>query len=91
MRNWLAAGHIEQMTAGRNGEHEYAEHDQGCVDPLLKGRLQPAYQQMGINISREQDHLEKEHACDPDRSDPAEPRQKNFSDDRLNLEQQEGA
>ena len=91
MQNGIVAAYIEQMTAGRNGEQEDAQHKQGYMDRPLYGRFQPAYERMSVNISDEQDHLEEKHACDPDRCRPAEPRQKNFCDYRLHLEQQKGA
>jgi hypothetical protein len=46
---------------------------------------------MGISVPACQQELEKKHAGCPYRRSPAKPRQNEFADDKLNLEQQECA
>src|ERR1051326_4396107 len=53
--------------------------------------LQVARGGMRINIAREQAKLKEHEGCGPDRGRSSKPRQDHLGDDRLDLEQKEGA
>src|SRR5215472_1405525 len=53
----------------------------------LPPRYLPADDAVGVEIAREQQELEEEHAGRPDRRRAAEPGKDVFADERLNLEE----
>ena len=59
-------------------------------EPLAFGR-NVAYEQMGVEITRQQDQLEEEQRRAPNRGRPAEPGKNELRDEGLNLKQKEGA
>jgi hypothetical protein len=68
-----------------------ADQQQQSVQLHLRLRLEIADHRVGIEIARQQLHLEKKQARGPHRRRAAEPRQNDLGDDRLHLEQQKSA
>jgi hypothetical protein len=61
------------------------------VDAGLDARLEIASQQVGVEISQQEHHLEEEEAGGPDGGRATKPGQDDLGDDGLHLEEQEGA
>ena len=61
------------------------------MDAGLDAGLEVARQQVGVEIAQQENHLEEEEAGGPDGGRSPKPGQDDFGDDRLHLEEQEGA
>jgi hypothetical protein len=61
------------------------------VNPGLGTGLEVLREQVGVEISHKKYALKKQQTDRPDGSGPAKPREDEFGNDRLNLEEQEGA
>ena len=80
------------LPGGARGERQRrrGEGEERNVD-VAPGRDAQAHVGVRIDVAGEQQHLEKEHADRPHRRAAAEPGQDDLGDERLHLEEQEGA
>ena len=61
------------------------------MDHHLPLGIKAADQQVRVSVARQQRRLEKQHGRGPHGGRATEPRQNNLGDERLHLEQEEGA
>ena len=57
----------------------------------LRPAAEAGGKKVGVDVAGEQQHLKEEHAGGPDRGRAAEPRQKEFPEDKLGPEEQKSA
>ena len=74
----------------RDGQRRRRRQHQRAMDDPLPAPREPR-QHVRVGIAREEHDLEKQHARRPHPRTAAEPRQDELADDRLHLEEQEGA
>ena len=91
MRHRAFRGSRFPRAFGQNRQYEKARGEQDGVDSALDFCGKASREQMRIEISEQQNHLEEEKADDPERSGASEPWKYDLCDQRLDLEQEEGA
>ena len=89
-RRVLGAGGFPVGTGADRQQHQ-AKQQQAAVEQALAVRREVADDPVRVEIAEQQGHLEEQHAGRPYRSRAAEPRQDHLADQRLDLEEQEGA
>ena len=75
----------------KNGKRQKTGGKDYGVNSALGSERKSSGQQMRVGVSEQQHKLEKQKAYDPNRRSASEPRQDDLGDERLHLEQQEGA
>jgi hypothetical protein len=83
-------GRLERLPR-RDGQQAERGADQDQVDDDPNPRPQDALAEVGVCVAAEEHGLEEQHARGPHRRPAAEPRQHRLADQRLDLEEQEGA